>query len=577
MKKIILFVLLMVLIFSCVFVKGYSKEDLKNNVLYEEEINYIDLGYKYYTKEIEFCENRFVVMGYCFLGNEDEDLKFPYIAYYEDDELIWYKIERDISNGEFNSCVFTNDKIICSGTYSLDKKGSFIICYGLDGTTYESKIYNSNRSLCFKKLHYYKNKLYVAGETNSKDMLNKKTLNMEVFLYELDENFNICNNIYIGNSGDNEYIDSVFYQEGICFLIKISGNGYYDYNKLYPYILVKTDFRIDLEYYETLSFGKELKMITDDNYIYITDFDAYNNELKLYKYDESFDITFSKVLAKLPKNNLIYYYDYSYDDIKEDYLLTYMYRNNDDVICEYNIKNDKDENVLWFKRKGKTSEYMYKSSLVNGYIYEVGGRIDTNSHGIILVKRANLSMISDALYVNGYKANSENFTMSNKVYGYYDGKINYDYEGETFIVDGKYFVPLEINIEKDSVYNKGLILLFNGEGKLNGKRINSGESIDEVGNYVLEIYGKDDVSYYHFSIEDMVITDKNNEYKPLEEVKTNTSDYLNNNLNGNKNNKPFNYEDSLEVNYSYVLIIVIIGLVIGLVPITKVFTKSKRI
>ena len=150
---------------------------------------------------------------------------------------------------------------------------------------------------------------------------------------------------------------------------------------------------------------------------------------------------------------------------------------------------------------------------------EVGGRIDTNSHGIILVKRANLSMISDTLYVNGYKANSENFTMSNKVYGYYDGKINYDYEGETFIVEGKYFVPLEINIEKDSVYNKGLILLFNGEGKLNGKRINSGESIDEVGNYVLEIYGKDDVSYYHFSIEDMVITDKNNEYKTLEEEK----------------------------------------------------------
>ena len=115
----------------------------------------------------------------------------------------------------------------------------------------------------------------------------------------------------------------------------------------------------------------------------------------------------------------------------------------------------------------------------------------------------------------------------------------------------------------------GLILLFNGEGKLNGKRIKSGESVDEVGNYVLEIYGKDDVSYYHFSIEDMIITDKNNEYKPLEEVKTNTSGNLNNNLNGNKNNKPFNYEDSLEVNYSYVLIIVIIGLVIGLVPITK--------
>ena len=585
--KILIVVLIIGLfcIFNTKYTKGYTKEEIVDGIVLNKEIEYIDLGYNYYILDIEFSESDYIVYGYVVVNISDEsEIKYPYIAFYENDELKWYKIEFDIPNGKINDCKFLNDKIIVCGEYGKDKTNSFIYCYSNDGNLYKHKIYNLNRNINIYKLYIYNENIYIVGKTNSSDMLYKKGNNSEIFVAKLNEQYIIEDITYHGNNGNNEYIDSILFNNEIVMLIKIVGDGYYDYYSNTPYILTTTSFRMELSGYEKIDYNGNFNLKTDGKSLYIFYLDKVQSKIFRYKYDESLTNKAIEIVYTNDKNPLIFYYDISYDNINNLWVYSINYRNNSYFANEYYIKNSNNEIKTMFDFNENNNIVKYFTRFNNGFIYEGGGIIGGSNHGIYLYKKAklyfqvnnNIDLNNIDLFANGVAIKSNELIIdkpfNDNIYGYYNGNKKYKFGNEVIEITGKYLIPLNINIEKNSEYNKGLILYFNGDGVLNDKQINSGYKVEEVGNYVLEIYGEDIVTYYYFKVDDMQILEKNNDYKKLEIVNEN----LNNNFN-NDNDKYLNldfseYKDTnnkLDNYYLYLIIAIVLGVAIGVFPIIK--------
>jgi len=576
MRKLIFIFILFVTCFtfvnSSIVLKGYTKDELSESQIFEKNIEHLDLGYNYYLKDIEFFGESFVVFGYCYIEKSDDSVYYPYVAYYKNDKLIWYKIETKIENGLFSSCVLVNDKIYLCGEYGEYKKGSIIYSYALDGTLYNNQIYNGNRDLSFKKLYVDNSIIYVVGETNSGDILYKKSAFMEAFIYEFNNNLEIVDATYFGNYGNNEYIDSVLLNDEIVFIIRVEGDGYFEYNQNKPYILLSGSLRMELSMYEKLELGGRLSLRTDGKNLYVLEFDVLKNSIFCYEYDEVLNYKSVSLLKSMPSENYIYYYDLEFDLETKDKVIVGTYRDKDKVVNEYTIKNMKNEIISDFKCYTNTEKSLHKTRLYKGFIYDVGGIIGSNYNSILLAKKAQIIMKDEDLYVNGGLAEKENLTLDIAKYGYYDLEVTYTFNGEKFAISGKYLVPLIINIEKNSKYNKGLVLKFNGIGKLNGELIESGKTVDEVGNYVLEIYGEEVVSYYHFTVDDLVLTDQESIYNELKNTNYTMNNNTNNNLNSNNNSSSniMNYDD-LILDYTYLIIIFVIGFIISIIPFKKIF------
>jgi len=80
------------------------------------------------------------------------------------------------------------------------------------------------------------------------------------------------------------------------------------------------------------------------------------------------------------------------------------------------------------------------------------------------------------------------------------------------------------------------------------------------------------VSYYHFTVDDLVLTDQESIYNELKNTNYTMNNNTNNNLNSNNNSSSniMNYDD-LILDYTYLIIIFVIGFIISIIPFKKIF------
>ena len=117
MKKIIYLLIFIFLTSICAInnTKAYKIEDLENGTLYEEELTIVSQGYDYYPKKIIDFEDLFLVVGYVITGEENS--KYPYIAFYENDDL---KLKGII--GSYPEVVFEDKPLIIEALSNCDVK-----------------------------------------------------------------------------------------------------------------------------------------------------------------------------------------------------------------------------------------------------------------------------------------------------------------------------------------------------------------------------------------------------------------------------------------------------------------------
>lgn len=141
--------------------------------------------------------------------------------------------------------------------------------------------------------------------------------------------------------------------------------------------------------------------------------------------------------------------------------------------------------------------------------------------------------------INGQKVSHNPYLTIDKVegdtFGSYD--VTYYFDSELDLIMSKNIkVNTTCEIVEGGIYDKGLIINHNGAMYLNNERIVSGYIIDEVGLYVLELVGKNNISkIINFEVQDLSLkpTIKEEQIEDLVDIKVLYSDYQKEELNYN--------------------------------------------
>lgn len=123
----------------------------------------------------------------------------------------------------------------------------------------------------------------------------------------------------------------------------------------------------------------------------------------------------------------------------------------------------------------------------------VSGIIDNqiSSEEVIVNFSAGNAMLNNEIYLSGERISRPgNYTLV--IRGANDYALSYD-----FVITSNFS-----GIINNNTYDEEVTLLFNGNGYINNQFINSGDSIDEEGEYILKINGENNyLETYYFEIE----------------------------------------------------------------------------
>lgn len=520
LKWIIILTLILLLIFFCVTIKAYEKDDLNKGVMHTDLLETVDEGYNYYINKVIYNSdetNSYYCIG--FVRKDDievNDIYYPYIVYYENDELKWFNINENYLYGEYLVGIYKNEKLIVSGKYSKENT-MMLIEYDLKGNISRSKSFNDiniSGEVNIKDIYYDQNGLFLIGETNSEEMYLKTFSNTSIFLLKLDNRFDYVDISFLGNKGNNVYLSSLYVNDIIYVLLKLDGEGYHTYETLRPYMIVSYNSRLELVDCTNLDYGinEQARLVYDEESICLISKNDGRNSLVRYKYkcdlvksNEEEIFTFDDVRVTQ--------FDISYDSTTKNWFIGYNYAYNGGYNA-YVILNKDNSILAMTSEKNLINESIKGFSIYNNMIYIHGLDLMKSNKRMLFKRKVFLKVIDDCCYFNGTEG--INLTKnSQEVFGNYIGELCFQYGNLLLKVNGSYYIEPIISIKNNSVYDLGTVLYFNGEGKLNGKVINSGYVMNEIGNYILEINGQNAKEFVYFEIEDMGINEVKSPYHNL--------------------------------------------------------------
>lgn len=500
-------------------VRGFTNNELEEGFIYEENIMTIDQGFDYYVNEVKNFDTKKVIVGYIYSKIDDDNvIRYPYVALYENDNLKWYKVNVQMANGYYTDCVIESSYLVVYGTFiNKDDNMIFLYKYSLEGSELNNKVFNYQGDSFSNRVYFYNGYYYITGTTNSDEFAYKNDTDQDVFLMKLDNNFYTIDISYAGNDGNDELIDSIIIDNKIIFLTIISGSGYYQSKPFFNYTLIAFDERLDLVGYDYAYGENAINIFKNKDKIRIVEYDSISKCVYVYSYSDNLSFLNKRLIKEYKDEEKVNYVNVSFDE-KYEYTCVFS------VVYDYSslkksvikqvieIKNDKNE-ILDFYEKDLNNPMHYQLVLFNeGFVYIVASYNRNNNWALSFQKVVNIKVNSGKGFFNGTKVDGILEKEKNDIFGYYQGKIIYDFNGLKIESNGEYYVPIKVNIKQNATYNRGLKLDFNGLGKLNGKSIECGEIVNEVGNYVLEIKGSKDTLYYQFYVEDMICKDEESKY-----------------------------------------------------------------
>lgn len=588
MKKFI--VIIGMLVFSFVFsihnTKAIEpkKEELKEGFYYEEESNIANETYDYSIVRVSSYEKGFVVLG----SGKDDDatishldfyINYPYVALYDENGKVWSALDKTIGFGEYRDAVVVGEEVLAFGSYEdgTGKVKLLLTCFNKYGNVKTRVTFDDNKSSFGNYILYEDNHYYLVGTTNATHFLvDTNDVSGKIFILKMNSNFQQEKIIFLHNKDNSKIYDACICNDYIYIFGRLVGSGIYENESSYS---VDALFSIDctLSYIEhkMITHFKHMKIGANGDGVYL--FSSNNNmdNLILKEYNSHLEL----VETSRPFAD----YQYQIDSLSVGTSINVspvsvygVCKNNGKYyeICS-SIDRNSVVNVV-IEREITPNTKSDGVSYTNGYI-NLFSNLDTTKDykKMIYIKEE-----ENDCFCNGIKAERELEELNTNLFGKYNQNVTYHYYNLDIFTNRDIFIPLRISIIDKGIYDREIELTFNGNGYLDGEKIDSGFVVKEEGRHVLIINGKNETRTFTFEIKKLTIDEEffNTENIDISFVKDSGIKEIieNKDVFSSAKLKMNNFNNGVKVNYFLIIGLVFIGLALGLfIPFERIIMKGK--
>lgn len=568
-------------------------------------------GYDIVSKEVDF--NSVGTYYVTYLEPNTKELLTRRVDVIDEQDFtndIYYRYDKNElvkSNYEFvDACSYENRNYLLEVEVGDSNKHNLIITEIINCKIAKQKIIKNNIEATFNKILVDDEGIYILGTVY------KEGYSIDLYTLKVDFDLNLLFESNIGGSGVDNLNDAILYGEYIYLVGDTTSSG-----GLFPGVrkeedgfvmkITKDFFNVDDVCLSTLnSINTYQKLTIKDDCLYIleqyasTDKVMYNLQinsldLKIVK-KENFVNSFGLTPHRLVSNDLgvfllcnqynymldryatrIYqvttdakpylYYDYANSENESRHVVDVQYVNNNMVLLTYDF-NSRTSKLL-IKGCEKEEDIVLNVDVEAPYKFISDNTFLTSTR--CFVDYIYIKKTDDEVLINNEKVKLSDNSIINtnaNLFGSYQNTYIYETNKLMFVYNENIYVPLETSVINNETFDNHLCLTFNGKGLLNNTLISSGYIIDKVGNYQLEVFGKDNErKIYNFKVEEFSNKDfdKKEEPKLLE---------VNNKLNRLDPNNVISFGDNIynEITKTYhfwLLLIPVILLVVSLILIFR--------
>lgn len=589
-KNLIVFLLFASFIVFGLNIKAKEKNctinELNQGVYFNSDLIISEEEYEYKINNIKYEQNCYVVVGSVVDNNiTDEHLEdyitYPYVAYYNEYGKVFGTIDKTLGHGEYKDAIIVENEIIVIGSFetSTDCTQLVVSRFNKNGNVNGRYKTSGNYSTFGERICFQDNNYYLVGITNATNLGGEcLDVHNKICVLKLNADFNFVKIIYINNSMLSTFYDAVFGYGYIYLYCTLKGEGDFNVNKIEgSKIVVSIDENLNVDGY-TRIYNSNIKLVGYDNGVILI---SYGDDLKsvnITKYSrdmkeikQTMPFTLTDTIESVAMNSSLYYEDIvlviTVHNQKGFYNLIYRMNDEARILDETSYElNNNNMNV---------SKIFYD----NGYYLLFG--YDQYRYGkkIMYV----FTNESNNCYFNGNLGNTELGELDTSVYGKYNQDVIYSYSDIIINTVREVTVPLKLSVKDKGVYDRKVTLEFNGTGYLNGEAIPNGYMVDKVGNYILEIKGKNITTYITFEVANLCIKENNinNELVNINVEDTKKISTIDGNSESKLVNESYtliseNTLQNMNNKYYYILIFVAVGITCGLlIPLERIGKKDE--
>ena len=497
-----------------------------------ETIFSIPSSFNYKIKDcIKEDSDSFFVIGTI---SYDEDLiqtillqEYAFIQYYKGNLIVYEKIF-DTSYSYISWAYLSEAGLVYYLTYTNgDNTNIQIGEISHQGTILRSKIIGGSKD----ELGFcgFKNgsiiTLFMVSSSKDSFWLNKTQNGSILVILELDSiTWQIKKYLSFGNNIENNFIDCYMINNSYyCLIYTIGLNGNFinsSSNNNYFLVVINNDLTIT-KYITIMAIQSYPRLITGEQNIYI----LYNNffqnqtQLSLLEYDLSL-VKLNTIIYNHPHTNTRLYYTNSLVDDNGNTTMYFDHSNPNLERCfcgifyieGINLKSLGSEEKLLQTRGyidnstwsyiGIKNNYLVKKAIL--FIKTI--LFQQTTHSYYLLKEKYVLVNGRSIGENGVKSLDINH------FGYYIKPQIINNELITLVIKNEFFIPLDINIRNNEVYDRHLHLTFNSNAYLDDFLIENETIVTEYGLHQLIILGEGDImKIIKFTIKDLSLQYKSNE------------------------------------------------------------------
>lgn len=491
-----------------------DEDEYRKGIEFSKDLFLLKHNYDYHiTKTIGISDNSYYLIGRVDTGNHPfrtENLpEFPYLAYYENEELIWEEVLIGWGYGVIKDALIDDEDIIIIGNYETITQANMIVIakFNTNGVLKDKILLGGNHISEGNSIFNYQDRYYFVGTTfaNDGDFYSHHVNNQNVVVgFVNKKNFQVHEVSLLGNDGNNQLYGAQMNNDKLYIYMQFAGSGYFtNANEDGEFrAIVSYDYRLEYQNHVSLDnqyrFKKSELVITKDK-LAIISHDYWDNGLMFSYYDWE--------LNMLNETKLKLSYDegrfYDYAITIGDYItICCNMKKGNSYAYKFMIFSSDWQMIHQTERPSTNNDIPVSVYLINNIIYcssltKWNGYQQPYLESHLHIKINDASVSFNGLYLSSRAlTNNQNGSIFGKTTNLYEYSL-----GEyTFVLPSVIEVPVRINIVNKETYDCGLILDFNGIGYLNGEKIDAGYVCWQEGSYLLELQGVDKTLYYTFTV-----------------------------------------------------------------------------
>ena len=589
MKRIVLILTIGVfLLFGLTNVCGLEPDsrELKNGLFYEDKTSLAEENFNYEITKICRHNDGFIVVG---KAEDTEEITvnlefyntYPYIAYYDHDGFKWSFVDKTIGHGEYRDAIVMDNEVVAIGTYENgDRIARLLVTrFNSSGKVKARVDFDANGMTFGYHILYENKKIYLLGLTNATHFLDDTVnVNNKIFVLKMSNNYDKEKIKFIYNSEMSELYDACISNGFIYVHCQLNGTGIYDVSDSVPVnSLVSVDTSLNHIYHQKVVRYKYMKIGCNADGLYLFKTNGLLKNLTL----EEYDVGLSTIRTTYPCKDIdgeVESLRVGSSSLHEPVSCYIGFTNNDKNYVEY-IDIDLDSSVIMNLTREVTNKVTAGGVFIlDDYLY-LFSNLDSQRE---INKLVYLKEEDGRIYANGILCRCESEEITSNAYGTYKQKTTHYFSDIEIYTYSDCVIPLRISIKDRGVYDRRVILEFNGVGYLNNERIDSGYIIADEGRYILEVRGKDEVKYFNFEVKDITIDEVCFDVEvPVISSPKITGTISAGTINYEDRTSSLNF-DNFEngvVNNNYVVIaVVVVGITGGMfIPFERITRKNKEI